>query len=115
MRVSCFSFGNRPTADTYALDVSLQMRRGELPRPIARRSQHRLEHRRDTALPIRPCNVDVARRALGVAAHFSRLGNTVEPELDAARLQAVEPMKRFSVPSHPDRYSTRRATLARMS
>ena len=110
-----FCLRNWPTRDAHTLDVSLQVRRGELPSPVARRSQHGLDHRCNAALPVRPRDVDEAQRVFRVSANFGRRGNPIEPELDAARLQAVEPAKRFGVSHHPDRYSIRRATLARMS
>ena len=66
-------------------------------------------------LPVRAGHVHIAKATLRVSTDSRGLGHAVEPELDAARLQAVEPAKRFAVPSHPARYSTIRATFARMS
>ena len=110
-----FALRNRPTINTHTLDVSLQVRRSELPRPVTRRPQNGLDHRRDAALAIGPRDVNIPNLTLRMPTVRGGLRHSVQPELDAARLQAVEPLQRFAVSCHPARYSTMRATVLRIS
>jgi hypothetical protein len=79
----CLALRDWPTSDSNAFDVSLQVRRGELPGMVARSPQDGLDHRRDAALPVRSGDVYVADFALGMPAYLRGGLHSIETELDA--------------------------------
>ena len=109
------ALADRPAADPDPLDVTLEVRRGELARAVARRAKHRLEHGGDAPLAIGTGDVHETTRALRVAPRLSRCDHPFQAELDPARLQPVKPAQLAFVGLHRERYSTRRATLPRIS
>jgi hypothetical protein len=80
----CLSLGNGTPPDAHTLDVSLQVGRRELSGLVPGGPQHGLDHRRDAALPVGPCDVNEAHRALRMATQGGGFSDAVEPELDAA-------------------------------
>ena len=61
------SLGHGTSVDAHALDVSLQVRRGELPRPVPRRAQHRLDHRGNQNQPTMKKSLVTIVLALGIS------------------------------------------------